>query len=354
MDTPSLCPDEPFRLNSVRRLQLIDTPIEERFERITRLAQNALDVPIAAISLVDAERQWFKSIQGLAVAETTRNMSFCGHTILQEGGMVIPDAREDPRFADNPFVTDEPHIVFYAGRPIHGPDGGVVGALCVIDRTPRELDDKAISTLHDLATMVERELSLMVMNTVQQEMITQVPTEERRTLVDPLTRLWNRDGVLRMLDGGLYAVDDGSALVIADIDQFRQINQSLGNPTGDEVLRQVSRRLLGAMREIDSIGRYGDDAFLIVSGSLATREEAVTVAEALRQKVNETTIPHGRHTIDATISIGLAWQPAGMYIEMDDALAVAEAALASAQQDGGNRVVVLDATDGSQSKAAAA
>src|SRR5262245_38724444 len=102
MIAPPLSPDEPLRLKSLRATKQLDTPLEERFERITRLARRLLQAPIAAISLVDADRQWFKSIQGGAICETDRTISFCGHTILQDEVMVIPDAREDERFSDNP------------------------------------------------------------------------------------------------------------------------------------------------------------------------------------------------------------------------------------------------------------
>jgi diguanylate cyclase (GGDEF)-like protein len=352
MEAPPLTPNEPFRLNSLRRLQLLDTPIEERFERITRLAQQLLDVPIAAISLIDADRQWFKSIQGLPVTETARDVSFCGHTILGEGGLVVPDARTDPRFSDNPFVTSDPHIVFYAGRPLHGPDGGVVGTLCVIDRRPRHLDDKTISALQDLATMAERELSVMVMNTVQQDMITQIGADERKTLIDPLTRLWNRDGAFRLLETGLHAVDDGSAIMLADIDGFKDINASYGNPAGDEVLREVARRMLGVTREIDTIGRYADDTFILACGALATLDEAGTVAEAQRRKVEESVVECGRHAINPTISIGIAWQPAGAFVDTAASIKAAETALAHARRDGGNCYVVCDMSGESDAAAA--
>ena len=115
---PPVPADEPVRLIALRALNLLDTPAEERFERITRTAIRTFDVPIALISLVDAERQWIKSCQGFAISETPRSISFCGHAILQDQALVIPDARLDPRFVDNPLVTGGPHIRFYAGQPL--------------------------------------------------------------------------------------------------------------------------------------------------------------------------------------------------------------------------------------------
>jgi PAS domain S-box-containing protein len=150
--------DEPGRLAALHALSILDTPQEERFDRITRMAVRALEVPMALVSLVDTDRQWFKSCVGLDAAETPRGVSFCGHAILQEGIFVVPDALEDPRFADNPFVVGDPFVRFYAGYPLRSPEGHRVGTLCVLDRRPRQLTDADLTTLHDLGSWVELEL----------------------------------------------------------------------------------------------------------------------------------------------------------------------------------------------------
>jgi GAF domain-containing protein len=159
MQTPALPPDEAERLTALQALNILDTPPEARFDRITRLAARLFDVQIALVSLVDANRQWFKSCYGLEERETGRDISFCGHAILQPETMIVPDALVDPRFADNTLVTHEPHIRFYAGQPLNSSDGHRVGTLCIIDRRPRQLSDAEKQTLKDLAIWVERELS---------------------------------------------------------------------------------------------------------------------------------------------------------------------------------------------------
>lgn len=151
--------DEEKRLASLRALNVLDTPAEERYDRLTRLAQRTFGVPIALISLVDEKRQWFKSRQGLDPQETPRDLAFCAHAILGEGTMVVPDATKDPRFAGNPLVTGNPDIRFYAGQPISAPDGSRVGTLCLIDRVPRNLDPEQRRALRDLASMVEEQLA---------------------------------------------------------------------------------------------------------------------------------------------------------------------------------------------------
>ncbi len=158
---PAVPFDEASRLATLRGLNILDTSPEERFDRLTRLAQHLLDVPIALVSLVDANRQWFKSCQGLDASETPRSISFCGHAILDDQLFVIPDALLDPRFADNPLVTSAPHIRFYAGQPLKAINGSRVGTLCVIDRKPHQLTQAERDSLRDLALLVENELNLL-------------------------------------------------------------------------------------------------------------------------------------------------------------------------------------------------
>jgi PAS domain S-box-containing protein len=158
MQIPAIPSDEVQRLAALRKLSLLDTPADNRFDRITRIAQQHFQVPIVLMSLVDAARQWFKSKQGLSVCELPRDISFCGHAILTDEIFCIPNALEDVRFADNPLVTGAPQIRFYAGAPLHAPDGSRVGTLCLIDHQPRPFTAEAMATLRDLADLVETEL----------------------------------------------------------------------------------------------------------------------------------------------------------------------------------------------------
>lgn len=159
-----LPPDEDQRLAALHALQILDTPPEERFDRVTRLARRVLGVPIVLITLVDANRQCFKSCQGLSAIETPRDVSFCAHAILQDAPLVVPDTHADPRFAGNPFVLGDPQIRFYAGQPLHGPDGYLLGTLCVVDRRPRQLSADDLAALRDLASLAEDELGAVELN----------------------------------------------------------------------------------------------------------------------------------------------------------------------------------------------
>ena len=149
--------NEAERLNALHGLGVLDTPAEERFDRITRLAAALLGTPVSLVSLVDDDRQWFKSVVGVDLRESPRESSFCAHAMLDKGPFVIPDVLEDDRFADNPFVTGPPHIRFYAGCPLILPDGHGIGTLCVLDDKARQLSDDELRLLRDLADMVQEE-----------------------------------------------------------------------------------------------------------------------------------------------------------------------------------------------------
>ncbi len=137
---------------------MLDTAPETRFDALTLMASETFDVPIALVSLVDADRQWFKSKVGTDVAQTPRDMALCAHAILEDGVLQIPNALKDDRFADNPLVANEPHFRFYAGAPLTLTDGTRAGTLCVIDYRPRLLDDDQLAELRRLADLVAVEL----------------------------------------------------------------------------------------------------------------------------------------------------------------------------------------------------
>lgn len=150
--------NEKQRLEALRDLVILDTPPEERFDRISAFAAQEFGVPMVLVSLVDRERQWFKSNFGLEDRETPRDISFCGHAVTLCEPLVVPDALEDLRFADNPLVTGHPYVRFYAGAGLRLPYGYVVGTLCVMDRRPRAFDRLDVAVLCGLRDLVVEEL----------------------------------------------------------------------------------------------------------------------------------------------------------------------------------------------------
>src|ERR1700738_5421830 len=147
-------PSEQRRLAALYESELLDTPSEDLFDSFTRLAARLCDTPISLITLVDRDRQWFKSSVGLDVRETAREIAFCAHTILGEDMFEVGDAGADPRFADNPVVTGEPGIRFYAGFPLRSSEGEAVGTVCVIDRRPRALTPEQRASLAAIADAI--------------------------------------------------------------------------------------------------------------------------------------------------------------------------------------------------------
>ncbi|MDJ0741344.1 MAG: sensor domain-containing diguanylate cyclase [Gammaproteobacteria bacterium] len=259
-DSPS---DETQRLETLRSLDILDTASEERFDRVTRMAKRMFDVPIAIVSLVDENRQWFKSCLGLDVSETSRKVSFCGHAILDDAVFVIEDATADPRFADNPLVVGEPQIRFYAGCPLSVINGHKLGTLCIIDRKPRRLSDEDIGLLRDLAAMVERELAALQMATL-----------------DELTGITNRRGFLILANYSLrFSARNKipASLIFLDLDGFKNINDSFGHAEGDRALRLFADTLRDTFRESDVVARLGGDEFavLLSRSPLQEAQEAI-------------------------------------------------------------------------------
>ncbi|MBI1346998.1 SpoIIE family protein phosphatase [bacterium] len=176
--------NEQERLAELRALAILDTPPEARFEVLVRLTQQLFHVPIAYVALIDTERQWFKAHVGLNVIQTDRGISFCGHAILEQQPLIVPDARLDRRFADNPLVTGEPFVRFYAGHPLAGPRGYHVGTLCLVDREPRTLTEQELAVFGQLARMAESQLQLVDVVASQHQLL-----ETQRELLATQERL---------------------------------------------------------------------------------------------------------------------------------------------------------------------
>jgi len=151
-------PDEEKRIATLHKLGILDTEKEERFDRITRLAAAMFNVPVALISMVDSERQWIKSAAGVDVTETPRDEAFCSHVVAGRQPLLIQDARNDPRFAENPLVVSGPKVRFYAGYPLFMDDGSCVGTLCLIDNKPRDFGGRGLALLSDMAQLAKKEL----------------------------------------------------------------------------------------------------------------------------------------------------------------------------------------------------
>ncbi len=308
MEAPPIPFDEEQRLASLRSLGLLDTAPEERFDRITRMAQRLFDVPIALVSLVDEDRQWFKSRSGLDLAETPRTASFCAHAIVHDDNvLLVEDALEDRRFADNPLVIGAPNIRFYAGAPIAGPDGSLLGSLCVIDRRPRGMSQEDQHALQELAHMIEHEIAVTHL-----------------AMADELTGLSNRRG-LRLLGRQLLRVCDRqqvpATMAFVDLDGLKAINDEQGHEAGDDAIREVAAALEDTFRAADVIARLGGDELCALLVDTRTADVPI---ERLRASLE------GRSDVTGLrlrVSIGCAVYEPGSGVPLDDLISEADAAM---------------------------
>lgn len=341
MQAPASHPEEPKRLKALHALELLDTPIEERFERLTRTARQLLKMPIAAVTLVDAERQWFKSIQGLEATETPRDVSFCAHALLGPDTFVVPDARRDDRFADNPLVAADPWLRFYAGHPVCSADGAPLGTLCVADRKPRRFGPRERAMLKSLASAAAAELNQRIPGEAQRKLAADLK-QQRRSAVDSLTRVWGREAILELLEREFRVArrkGTGIGTLIVDVDSRESLDQAMGFDGSDALIRKTARRLVRTLRPQDSVGRFGRGEFLSVL-TTSDRAELAAIAQRIRARIARTPMASTRGRFPVTVSLGAAWAPAAGLRAPGALLDAASHALCSAQKRGGNRVEV--------------
>lgn len=259
---PAPIPDyEEARMLELLDLSILDTEPEARFEAITDLITSILDVPIALITLVDENRQWFKSACGISLKQTDRDISFCGYTILKESIFVVEDALNDSRFKNNPLVVEEPNIRFYAGAVLRGPKGMPIGSCCVIDSRPRNLTERDKKLLLKISKVIE---SLILyddkIRTAQKKAVVQIH-------YDPLTRLPNKQLLVERAQRNVDSLGAGGLLnlYVIDICRFADLNSAKGSLIGDQVLKTIAERLRMLAGNSFTVARLESDKFAILA-----------------------------------------------------------------------------------------
>lgn len=344
--------NEAARQATLASYRILDTPREAAYDDLVAIATAICDVPMAFVSLIDSERQWFKAAIGLDATETPRDLSFCGHALLAPDRlMVVHDTHQDPRFVGHPMVTGPPHIRFYAGVPLRVGDGAALGAFCVIDQRPRELAPGQLAALEALSRQASRLLELHRLSGAlrhqleerhwyeeqllhyQHELQMENADLTRQSTTDPLTGLFNRRAFSHLLDEAIeMARSEGAPLAVAiiDIDHFKAINDTHGHAVGDRVLQALGAYLRDHAAARGRVARLGGEEFVrLLPGCSA--EAAVLACEQLRAEVEARV-----EDVPITLSLGTAsLEP------VDDAstlLARADAALYDAKRGGRNRV----------------
>ncbi len=319
--------NEDRRLAGLLRFNVLDTESEQAYDDLTMLASEVCKTPIALISLIDEDRQWFKSRVGLDATETPRELSFCAYAIGQPDTVFeVQDATMDSRFSANPLVTGEPGIRFYAGAPLVTADGLAIGTVCVIDRVPRALTPSERKALQSLSRHVITQLELR-----------QTMAElELESMTDPLTSLWNR----RSFDRRLHAAWDAHArerapmsLLMIDLDHFKRINDAFGHPAGDEVLVRIAEIVRASIGPNEVAARFGGEEFCVLLPG-ADVDEAQRRAETLRIAIEQAAWPNA----PVTASFGVATTSATEDGCTNVMLSRADRALYDAKREGRNRV----------------
>ena len=320
--------DEAGRLAALRRYEVLDTPREAPFDRITGLVQAVLNVPIATVSLIDSDRQWYKACLGMDSVDLPRELSFCTHTIQSRDLLIVPDTLLDPRFAQNPMVTGEPFIRSYIGAPLASPDGYNLGSLCALDMRARDFEPTQLEVLKRFAALVVDEMEL-----------------RRIAQVDSLTEAATRRGFLLEMEKAIAAFKrDGTnaTLLLLDLDHFKNINDSFGHPFGDVVLRDVSQAIRGLLRQGDLLGRLGGEEFGVLLGQCDLKRGAA-VADVLREKVQHLSFKQ-EPSVTVTASFGVcSLESERLATELW--LARADEALYNAKRAGRNRCFITVSAD---------
>jgi diguanylate cyclase (GGDEF)-like protein len=285
---------EARRIAAVRRYQILDTPPEAAFDRLTRIAALAFDAPIALLSIVDSDRIWFKSKLGVDVDQMRRDMTLCTEVIASVGPVVVSDAKSDSRTASNPMVTGEFGLRFYCGVPLRTEDGYNLGSLCVLDRKPRIPEPWQVALLEELAGLVIHEIELrLAMPRIEAETRlrriaeSQRARAEREARTDALTGLRNRRALeldLEVLDRVAPEKAPHGVVALLDIDDLKMVNDKRGHASGDRYLRDVADELRTWFRESDGIYRIGGDEFALVVRSAGV--DVALVKDRLRAVVD--------------------------------------------------------------------
>ena len=315
--TVSAPSSEAARLATLDQYDVLDTPTELNFDRITRVVSTALNVPMAAVTLIDGHRQWLKSRHGPLGQQTCRDDAFCDVTIRTYEPLIVEDAAADPRFCDNPYVAGPPYIRFYAGVPLANPDGYNLGALCAIDTKARRVGAGDVALLQDLAAMV--------MDAFEARKLAQTDS-----LTGALTRRAFRDEAEKALALSLRHSHPLSCIAL-DLDHFKAVNDRHGHAIGDRVLAETVTACRERLRNSDILGRIGGEEFAIVLPHTA-EADALKVAAEILSALKRRVIVLPTESIGVSASFGISTNARD--IAFDELLRRADSALYVAKEAG--------------------
>jgi diguanylate cyclase (GGDEF)-like protein len=332
MLAPSLPLNISERLYPLHSLDILGSPLQGNFERITRLAQSLFDVPIAFISLIDDQRLLFNSLLGTDRIE-----------ISHEDIFNVPETIRDERFSRNSYVLGDPHIRFYAGYPIQL-NLEKLGTISIVDHKPRYFSYDQLAWLKDVAALIETEIHNFTITSDKGKLASDLDQARLASMIDPLTSLWNRQGIYNILRSRMdeYLLGgEGFAVAILDIDHFKTINDTYGHESGDQTLKAIAHSLREGCRESDAIGRWGGEEFLILINE-SNPDHVMDIASRIRiaMEMQQVSLPF-TPPLNVTVTIGLTNIVPGSRPTLEGLIARADQALYQGKREGRNQVVVV-------------
>lgn len=340
-------PDNMTTKDPSRKTEDISQPAEMSFvvleeasrqiERIRRIGTRVFGVHSCIVVL----REGLDARVQSQDTETSVEASFCISLPVPADQIVVPDTHIDETLREHPLVTGSPRIRFYAAHPIHNGDRIAIGSVSLIDHMPRIFGKDDQQLLVDLAELVERELRLQSMNASQLDLQKKNKNLRRKSLIDPLIGTWNRGAIMRILTIEAVRCDKTGiplALIVADLDHFKKINDTYGHPAGDTVLVKVASKLRSCIRPQEALGRYGGEEFLVVLPG-ASHTTAMAVAERMRLAVAGQPETIGAASLRLTISAGVSSTDLFPLATTEELISRADMALYAAKNAGRNRTM---------------
>jgi len=284
---------------------LIQTPVEARFNRLARLARRSLGTRVAAISFVNEDGEWFKAVTGWNVGQLSPERSLAAALVGDVGPLVIADMLEDPRTRNHPLVVGSPRFRFCALQPILRCSGGATGVLAAYDIAPHKIKADLLEALSDVGELVRRELRVSELGVIQQRFLASLDAGGRAALLDDLTRLWNRQGATLLLDqvltGGTTDVSVG--VCVLDVDDFNRVNERFGYAMGNVVLRKLGAAIIDSVRPGDIVCRLGGDAFLLMIPDVDP-EQLGDIMDRVKSRTQALRIRTQAGSVKVAVSIG--------------------------------------------------
>ncbi|HAP26786.1 MAG TPA: diguanylate cyclase [Achromobacter sp.] len=366
MKCPPLLATETERLRALSEYGLDPQHALPSLDPVVRIASRMFNMPVSAINMIGSDHVFFAASIGVGDTDMRRDVSFCAHAVLQNDVMVVPDARQDERFHDNPLVSGKAGIRFYAGVALNSPDGHALGALCIIDTEPHadfSEDDK--ERLRELARMASDRLELrrVEVSAERARARAKLPTSGQKTKgapaqrpgpahphtrhdddarkltgFDPLTGLANRGVFYRRVEEVL-AHPCAAAILMLDLDGFKDINDTMGHAVGDAILRELAARLDGIAGPCDTVARLGSDEFAILQHEVGDLKQATELAQQALARVAEPLSIQGQE-LRLTASCGIALAPLHAH-EALELVGNADLALVKAKAVGRGRISVF-------------